>query len=118
MGSAIGSGRLRWAWMGLLVPPLVLVGTYSDSVLAPLGWITAFIVLCLWAFLMARTAVGTLSAHGSSSALQPLGGHSRPHGRSSYRDAWLGNPTSRSEPPVRASLGYPLSRPLRALVCT
>ena len=74
MGSAIESGRLRWVWIGLLVPPLVLVGTYSDSVLAPLGWITAFIVLCLWAFLMARTAVGTLSAHGSSSALQPPAG--------------------------------------------
>lgn len=56
MGSAIESGRLRWVWIGLLVPPLVLVGTYSDSVLAPLGWITAFIVLCLWAFLMVRNS--------------------------------------------------------------
>jgi len=35
----------RWAWVLLLVPPLVLFGTYSSSSLAPLGWIGAALVL-------------------------------------------------------------------------
>lgn len=37
--------RRRLAWIFLLVPPLVLFGTYSGSSLAPLGWIGAALVL-------------------------------------------------------------------------
>ncbi len=54
MDSTIQTRKSKWVWIGLLVPPLVLVGTYSDSVLAPVGWIAALIVLCLWAFLLVR----------------------------------------------------------------
>lgn len=40
--------------MGLLVPPLVLMGTYSQSVLSPLGWIGALVVLTAWFVLTVR----------------------------------------------------------------
>lgn len=48
--------RPRWVWIGLLVPPLVLFGTYSDSVLAPMGWIGALILLGVWLVLVVKAS--------------------------------------------------------------
>lgn len=46
----------RWVWIGLLIPPLVLFGTYSDSALSPLGWIVALILLVVWFGFAVRAA--------------------------------------------------------------
>lgn len=35
----------KWTLLLFLVPGLVTFGTYSDSVLSPLGWIGAVVVL-------------------------------------------------------------------------
>lgn len=42
---ASGPPRSSWTWLLLLVPALVTFGTFSESALAPLGWLGALGVL-------------------------------------------------------------------------